>query len=216
MTRLLVVGASGLAQEAINVARAMDPGVELRVVDDDVARWGSNVGGVPVVGGVDAVTEYPDHRVVVCVGRGTLRRGLVERVRRLGVAHGRFATLVHPQVMVPEDCVVGAGSIVMAGVVMTAGVVVGDHVVVMPHVTLTHGNVIHDFVTLCAGVTLGGDVEVDSGAYLGMSASVRERVRVGRDATLGMGSVLLSDLPAEQRWVGAPARAMAIYKEAAQ
>ena len=35
---------------------------------------------------------------------------------------------------------------------------------------------------------------------------LREGVRIGADATVGMGSVVLDDVPAGQTWVGVPAR----------
>lgn len=206
--RLLLVGASGLALEAANVARALAPHVELRVLDDDATRWGSDLGGMPVVGGLESIDDFPDHAVLVCVGRGAARRRIVDRLLLRGVSHARFASVVHPSIAIPADCTIGVGSILMAGVVLTADVTVGQHVVVMPHVTLTHADTIGDFATLCAGVRLGGDVAVGPGAYLGMNASVRERVQVGRDATLGMGSVLLGDLPAGETWVGTPAHPM--------
>lgn len=206
---VVLIGASGMAREAINVVRARDAvaGARTRVVilDDDPATWGRSMGCFRVSGGLDLLGAHPDHDVVVCVGKGTSRRWIVERLRRAGVGSDRFATLVHPSVVAPQDCLIGAGTILMAGVVLTADVVVGDHVVVMPNVTLTHGDEVGSFATLCAGVALGGDVHIASGAYLGMNASVRERVQVGRDAVLGMGSVLLRDLPAGEAWAGSPA-----------
>lgn len=206
MSRLLLVAASGLAREALVVVRGLRPATQVRVLDDDPDLWGGTLDGAPVVGGVDDVVDYDDHDVVVCAGRGTARRRIVERLRAQGVEDERFATVVHPRAEVPAGCVVGRGSVVLAGVVMTASVTVGEHVVLMPHVTLTHDDLVADYATLAAGVALGGGVRVEEGAYLGMSAAVREGRVVGRDAVLGMGAVLVRDLPPGETWAGVPAR----------
>lgn len=208
---LVLVAASGLAREALAVVRAADPRVRVAVLDDAPERWGTELDGVPVEGGLDLVREHPDDQVLVCAGRGVVRRALVHRLTALGVGPGRYARVVHPSVEVPAGCHVGVGSILLGQVVLTADVRVGNHVVAMPHVTLTHDDVVHEFATLCAGVSLGGDVEVRSGAYLGMNASVREGLVVGRDAVLGMGAALVEDLPAGETWAGVPARRLATF-----
>jgi sugar O-acyltransferase (sialic acid O-acetyltransferase NeuD family) len=203
--RLLLVGASGLAREVLAVVREWGSHEVIGFLDDDVERRGSVVDGLPVIGGVEEIKELGDVALVLCVGRGAGRESLAARLTSLGVGDDRYATVIHPSVAVPAGSRVGAGSVLLAGVVLTTAVVIGRHVVVMPHATLTHDDVVEDFATLCAGVALGGDVRVGRGAYLGMSSSVRERVVVGAGATLGMGGVLLADLPDGETWVGVPA-----------
>jgi len=203
---LLLIAASGLAREALTVERMLGRFDRIGILDDDPGRWGAEVHGVPVLGRVDLVGEYVDHAIVVCVGKGSVRRAIVERLTAAGVSGDRFATVVHPHVHLPVSCLVGAGSILLDGTVLTTDVTIGEHVVAMPHVTLTHDDRIDDYATLCAGVSLGGSVHVGAEAYVGMNASVREGVSVGAASVLGMGSALLRDLPPGETWAGVPAR----------
>jgi len=143
---------------------------------------------------------------VVCAGKGSIRRTIVARLAQLGVGPDRYTKVIDPSVHVPANCSVGLGSILLSGTVLTADVQVGAHVVCMPNVVLTHDDVLSDFATLAAGVVLGGSVLVGEAAYIGMNASVREQRQVGAEATLGMGSVLLTDQPATTTWAGVPAK----------
>ncbi|GAA3796684.1 acetyltransferase [Cellulomonas soli] len=205
---LLLVAASGLAREVLACLRTHAIAPVIGFLDDDPARQGTLVDGVPVLGGLEAVREHPYAEILVCAGSGAAREAIVERLVHLGVGPLRYATLVHPGVEVPHGCEIGAGAIVLAGVVLTTDVTIGEHVVVMPNVTLTHDCVLQDYSTVCAGVALGGSVVVGHGAYVGMNASVRQSVHVGEHATLGMGAVLLTDQPDHETWAGVPARAI--------
>ncbi len=206
MTGLLLVAASGLAREVLATLRAGGEPSKVWVLDDDDACWGSSLDGVPILGGLEDCQQFDSASFVVCAGKGRTRKSIVERLSGLGVGEDRYGRVVHPSVDVPPGCSVGAGSILLAGVVLTADVTIGRHVVVMPHVTLTHDDLIEDYATICAGVSLGGSVRVGTGAYLGMNASVRERAVVGAGSTLGMAAALLTDLPAEETWIGVPAQ----------
>lgn len=209
MTELLLFGASGLTREVIETVAATPPHRISGIIDDDPATHGSTLLGIEVLGGTDCLQQHPDAQLLVCVGRGTARRAIVERLAALGIGSDRYASLIHPSVQLPSSAHLGAGSMLLAQVAVTADVRIGQHVVAMPNCTLTHDDRVGDFATLCAGVSLAGTVTVGSGAYLGANASVREGVRIGSDAVLGMGAALLCDLPARQVWAGVPARALA-------
>jgi len=204
---VLLVAASGLAREVMSVlAHAGVP--VLGFLDDDPALARARIGGHAVLGPLEAAVDHPGSALVLCAGKGAGRRAMAGRLAELGVGDDRFATVIAPGVYVPASCRVGAGSILLAGTVLTADVTLGRHVVCMPQVTLTHDDVVDDFVTLAAGVTLGGGVRVGEAAYLGMNSSVRERLLVGAGATLGMGAVLVRDQPAGETWAGVPAGRM--------
>jgi sugar O-acyltransferase (sialic acid O-acetyltransferase NeuD family) len=202
---IILAGAGGLAREVAEAVRASADRELLGFVDDDQDLWGTTIDGVRVLGGLGTAIERNDASVVLCAGKGSAREGMANRLQVDGFPAERYTVVMHPSVLVPASCSVGAGSVLLAGTVLTADVTIGQHVVLMPNVTLTHDDVVADCATLCAGVTLGGDVQVGRAAYLGMSSSVRESRTVGDRATLGMGSVLLEDLPAGQTWVGNPA-----------
>jgi sugar O-acyltransferase (sialic acid O-acetyltransferase NeuD family) len=204
---LILVAASGLAREVLAALADEPSGFEVRgMLDDAPNLQGTTIGGVPVLGTIDAAGAHPDAMFLVCAGRGPSRAAIVERLAASGVDDERYATFVHPHTSVPSSCQIGCGSVLLAGSVLTTDVGVGRHVVVMPNVTLTHDDKIADFATLCAGVSLGGHVVVGQHAYLGMNSSVREHTTVGDRSVLGMGAVLLSDLPPDQTWTGVPAR----------
>jgi sugar O-acyltransferase (sialic acid O-acetyltransferase NeuD family) len=204
MRSLILIGASGLAREVVAVLEASDAYKPVGFLDDDSSTHSSVVAGLPVFGGIDDAGDYADSDFVVCTGRS--RRSLVQRLQRLGIGESRYATVVAPSAVVPANCPVGQGSIVLSGVVLTADVSIGRHAVLMPRVVCTHDDRLGDYVTLCGGVVLGGSVIVGDDAYLGMNSSVRQNVRIAERAVLGMGAALLSDLPADETWAGNPAQ----------
>jgi sugar O-acyltransferase (sialic acid O-acetyltransferase NeuD family) len=207
---LLVIGAGGFSREVAQAVLAAGPafgGYELLGhLDDDPALHGRCIDGVPVLGPVDRIHDYPNALVVVATGRPTDYRSRYRLVNRLGLPKDRFATVVHPGASLATTVSVGPGSMILAGVVATAAVVVGEHVAVMPGAVLTHDDRIDDYATVAAGVLLAGGVTVARGAYLGAGVRVRENLRVGEWSLVGMGSVVTRSVPDGEVWYGVPAR----------
>jgi sugar O-acyltransferase (sialic acid O-acetyltransferase NeuD family) len=212
VTPLLLVGAGGFARETAEAVRAVnDVTPRWRIVgflDDAPGLGGTSVDGLPVLGPVDRVADFPDAAVAVCVASHRNQGARRVIVQRLGLASERYATIVHPAAVVPPATELGAGSILLAGVTLTTAVRVGAHVQMMPQVVVTHDDVIGDYATFGAGVRLAGNVVIGEGAYVGSAAAVREGLTVGAWSLVGMGSVVLHDVPDNEVWAGVPARAI--------
>lgn len=214
----MLIGSGGFGRETAELVKAVNEAAGtprwdlLGFLDEDPARWGTRVSGVPVLGGLDRLDELPDARVVVCTGHPgnfTSKRKIVERI---ALEAGRYATLVHPAAVVPASCTLGTGTVILAGAVVTTDVEIGCHVSVMPLAVFTHDDRVEDFVTVATGVCLAGAVHVREGAYLGGGALVREHRTIGPWALVGIGAVVTRDVPGGEVWAGVPARRLGMVQ----
>ncbi len=206
MSGLLIIGAGGFARETAQAVRDAGDIELLGHLDDNSALHGTEVEGVPVLGGCELVHDLPEARVVICVGNPRDYAARARLVRRLGLSTERYATVIHPTASVSATSEVGPGSVLLAHCVLTAAVRVGAHVAVMPQAVLTHDDVVEDFATIASGVRLGGGARLERGAYVGSGALVREGTVIGAWSMIGMGSAVLGDVPPGEVWVGSPAR----------
>jgi sugar O-acyltransferase (sialic acid O-acetyltransferase NeuD family) len=204
---LLLVGGGGLAREILAAVRLMPKKWNpIGALDDDPSRQGVDLDGITVLGGSDLVGEFTDAAVVGCMANARRPTGRLGIVRRLNLPNDRWATVVHPAACVAEGSILGPGTVLLAGAVVTAPLRIGAHVVAMPHVVITHDDEIADGVTFAGGASLGGAVTIGECAYLGQGSLVRERLSIGAGAIVGMGSVVLQNVPAGEVWAGVPAR----------
>ncbi len=206
---LLIVGAGGFAREtaaAVSAVNAVEPRWELLgFLDDDPQRQGTSVGRLPVLGPIAALDDHPDARVVVCIGNPRNYASRKHVVERLGPHRDRFTSVVHPSASIGDGTTIGMGTVVLAGAVTTTAVSIGEHVAVMPHCVFTHDDSIGSFATFGAGVRLAGAVTIGEGVYVGSAAVVREGITIGDWSLIGMGSLVLGDVPPAEVWVGSPA-----------
>ena len=165
--------------------------------DDDDSAWGTMLGRVPVVGGLDLIEQ--GSRAIVGIGDNEARRAITEQLDLTWV------TAIHPFSWVHPDTVVGPGTVVCPGVTVQVGASVGSHVILNNRMGVGHDSHVGDFAHLTAG-HLGGEAHVEEGAFMGIGSMVLPRVRVGAWAIVGAGAVVLSDVQPGATVVGNPAR----------
>ena len=130
-----------------------------------------------------------------------------------GALKERFASgvlaappLVHPMADVGTDVTLSPGTVVFAQSTVTTNISLGVHVHVGRGAAVGHDSVIHDFASIMPLASISGSVEVGERAFVGTGAAVRQGLHLGADSTVGMGAVVLNDVPQGATVFGNPAR----------
>jgi sugar O-acyltransferase (sialic acid O-acetyltransferase NeuD family) len=127
-----------------------------------------------------------------------------------------YANLIHPSATFGyrqrEEVEKMAGNIVCAGARMMNQITIGNFGIYDLNCTIGHDCVVEDFVTVCPGANISGNVLLQEGAYLGANScviqgkSITEKIAVGRYATVGAGAVVTKNVPGNIIVKGVPAR----------
>lgn len=210
---LVLLGAGGTAREVIDlVAAQARMGLADRIVailDDDPSRFAGNLRGIPITGGLGSAHDFPhEFWFVDTLGSPHNYLARPERIGSLGIADGRFATLVHPAAAVSDSATLGAGSVVLAFAAIGADARLGAHVTMLPGATVSHDSEVDDWSVLATGVIVSGSTRVGRCCYVGAGAVLIDGCSVGAGALVGMGSVVLRDVPPGSVVAGNPAKAI--------
>jgi sugar O-acyltransferase (sialic acid O-acetyltransferase NeuD family) len=210
MTRpLIILGTGGSAYDVLDIVAALNaesPTWKLAGFVDDARPVGSHYLGLPILGGLREATRFDGCWFVNVIGSDSSFRRREQIVGSTGLGRERFATLVHPQASVSPWARLGQGVYVSYGVSIGGGVVVGDHVSFSPACVIGHDSVIQDFSLIAPGAVISGFVRLGRSCYIGAGAMIRQKQAIGEAALVGLGAVVVKDVPAMTTVLGNPAR----------
>jgi acetyltransferase-like isoleucine patch superfamily enzyme len=109
---------------------------------------------------------------------------------------------LHP--VIEATAVVGAYCTIDAG--LEEPTRVGAHSLLMKHCHIGHDAQIGERCELGAGTVICGHVVIEDDVQIGGNTWVKPKVRIGKGARLGGGSVVVKDVPAGEVWAGNPAK----------
>lgn len=207
--RLIILGAGGFGQEIVWAIRNMnvaEPRYEVvGYCDDDPAKKGLEIYGIPVLGRLEEVDpELGEKPGFVCaVGNNRDREQIVSRALESGWLP---VTVMDPSVIVADRVSVGDGTYVGAGSILSPYARIGRYVIINHHCSIGHNSILEDFVQISPGGRISGGCQIKSGASLGSNAAVAPGRSIGRGATLGACSFAMTDIPDHVTAIGTPAR----------
>jgi acetyltransferase EpsM len=169
------------------------------------------INGYPVLGkidrsGVDNFLKYDDVFFLFTLISTKFNHHFIHRLVDLEIPQQKFATIIHPTAVVSRFSQIGRGVMIQPFVSIGPNVQLGDHIQVYAQAFIGHNSRLADYAYVANNACVGAAVHLCEGAYLGTNSSTLENVTLGKWSLVGMGSVVIHDVPGFAKVVGNPAK----------
>lgn len=157
----------------------------------------------PVIGDPTSFVPGRDDIFVVAIGDPRLKRRLIAPLRLKGAEFVSLRTRV-----LMSDRVRFGASVFGENARISVDCLIGDFAFIGDECVVGHDATVSDYAHVGTRSFLAGRVHVGEEAVIHPMSSVAIGVRIGRGATVGLGSVVFHDVPDGATVVGNPARTL--------
>jgi sugar O-acyltransferase (sialic acid O-acetyltransferase NeuD family) len=212
---IVILGTGGNCIDILDTVEAASQcGGDLRYhcvgfLDDEEARWGTEIRGVEVLGPLTKARSLRGCVFINGIGSPASFRQKASIIESMGLSPDRFASVFHPTASISRSATFAQGCAILQGVVVNNNVNVGAHVIVLPTAVLSHDTRIGDYSCIASAAVLSGNVTIEDSCYIGANATLRQGIHVGGGALIGAGAVVVRDVESGTSVVGNPARPLA-------
>jgi len=208
MKRLIIVGAGGLGREVETLARGDFANGKEWYIGGFLDTSPDVLDGIhidaKVIGDPNTFTPAPDDLFVVAIGDPKFKRKVLAPLR---LKKADFCSL-RPNARIASRAKYGA-SVFGYGVRVSVDTSIGDFVYIGDETIIGHDTTVSDYAHIGTRCFIAGRAQIGNGAVLHPMSSIAIGVRVGDGATVGLGSVVVNEVPAGATVVGNPARRLA-------
>lgn len=205
-----IYGAGGSGREVFELATIINSNnnrwSELIFIDD-TKEEGEKLRGIPIYS-FENLTKNIDTEsieIIISLGEPANRRKVAENVIHAGY---HLATLIHPNVHIPESTKIGDGVIISCNAFISCDVIIEDNVMILPQSSVAHDNHIGKNTVIAGHSDLGGGVHIGFNTYIALNVCVREKTHIGDNVIVSAGSAVLKDVPDNVIIHGNPAKAI--------
>ena len=209
MRKFFIYGAGGLGREILELSETINK-IHLKwdiagFIDDDNKAVGLVNNGKPVIGGGEilyALQEPVD--VVLGIADTKVKEKIYYELKKNKLIS--FPTIVHPTAVVSDSSMISEGVVIFHSCFVSVNTYIGKMSLMSAGAQIAHDSRLGDFCSVMPSVNISGNVTINERVYIGVQASVRQGIFVGSDSVIGMGSVVVKNVPDSCTVAGNPAK----------
>lgn len=209
-----IYGSGGLGREVVELAKQINTvskrWEDLVFIDDHSTEMSKN--GITILAFSKILKSYSkdEIEISIAIGEPEIRKMIYKKVAEKGY---NLATLIHPQVYIPENTEVLPGATICVYSFVSCNVKIGTNVYIQPQTLIGHDCTIEDHSVISPSAALAGGCFVGKCSYVGMGVRTKEKTKIGSSSIIGMGSIVLNDIQDNVIAIGNPARVLKYNEE---
>jgi len=213
MDKIIIIGGKGSAVVvAEQIYDAQKKGAETALLgfafDDE--SFGSEIAGFPIVSKTHEVYEkYKDDedvKFIYQLYRPDLMKERIDLLLSYHIPLNRFATFIHPSVVISESAKIGFGTAIMANCVINSNAVIANHCTIHSNSLVGHDTQLGDYNFVAAHNVIGSNNVIGNANFLGLNSTYNNYIKIGDFCFVGMASNVIKSIESHTKVYGNPAK----------
>lgn len=206
MNKIIIVGAGGFGRELLqwikDINKVAPTWKIVGFIDDNLHALDGVECDYGIIGTITDWCPQEGEEFALALGSAELKRKIVTEMKAKGA---KFATIIHPTAMLSEFAHHGEGLIMFPNSKLSCNSTVGDFVTILSSL-IGHDTTIGDYSVISGGCNIVRNVHIGADVFLAAGVCIAQDLTIGDGAYLGLGSVILKDVPPKMKAFGNPAR----------
>ena len=140
---------------------------------------------------------------ITSIGNNKIRAEKYNLLKSRGL---QMISLIHPQALIDTKVTFGDNVIIEMGTAIHTNSSIGNNVFLGGDALIGHHNKIGNHVLVGGIVSFGGSLIVEDYVSIGVRASIKPGVRLGKGSVVGVGAAVVKDVTPGDVVVGVPAK----------
>lgn len=206
MKDLIIVGASGFGRELVQWVEDINKETRewniLGFIDDNPNALDGYLCDYSIIGDIQNWQPKSTEYFACALAFPSVKQKVITMLKD---KQAQFATLIHPTAIINKYAEIGEGVVITPRSNVNANAKIGDFVSVLGS-GIGHDAIVGDFSTLSGRCSINGHVKVGNLVYIACGVSVAPSKKIGDGATIGIGSVVISNVKPGVTVFGNPAK----------
>ena len=170
---------------------------------------------LPVIPYDEIQSRFPcnEYKMMIAVGYVNGNHVRAEKHRQAKEMGYQMINYISSRAIVGPDVVLGEDSVINANCLISGPARIGDDVRIGAGTFLGHDNIIGDHSFLSNCVVTGGNVTVESYCFIGLNATIRNKIRIASHCFIGAGAVILQNTKEKEVYMARPAELLPISSD---